>query len=68
MIFERVLLMSCFSAVAANSTMMVDIIDFSDMVVFDAFNNSYLAKNKFKELSPVFPGFARCFHWLHQGS
>ncbi len=34
----------------------VDIIDFSDLVIQDAFNGSYLAKNKFKELAPRFPG------------
>jgi hypothetical protein len=34
----------------------VDIIDFSDLVIRDAFNGSYLAKNKFKELAPRFPG------------
>jgi hypothetical protein len=42
------------STVVCNT--MIDIVDFSDLVIRDAFNGSYLAKNKFKELAPRFPG------------
>ena len=52
-----VLVMLSINTVDCNSMMdKVDIIDFSDLVIQDAFNSSYLAKNKFKELAPRFPG------------
>jgi hypothetical protein len=48
------LVMLSISTVVCNT--MIDIVDFSDLVIKDAFNGSYLAKNKFKELAPRFPG------------
>jgi hypothetical protein len=52
-----VLVMLSINSVDCNTMMdKVDIIDFSDLVIQDAFNGSYLAKTKFKELAPRFPG------------
>ena len=34
----------------------VDVVDFSDIMILDAFNDSYLANNKFRQLAPAFPG------------
>jgi hypothetical protein len=42
--------------VCINAMDQVEIVDFSDLVIRDAFNGSYLALDNLKELAPRFPG------------
>jgi hypothetical protein len=46
-------------AMSVDSSTTVDIVDFSDMMILDTFNHSYLANNKFRQLSPAFPGLLK---------
>ncbi len=50
------LIWSINMVVCINMMDQVEIVDFSDLVIRDAFNDSYLAMNNFKELAPRFPG------------
>jgi hypothetical protein len=55
-VYQFLLLFASTGLVISVESNTVDIVDFSDIMILDAFNNSYLAYNKFRPLSPAFPG------------